>query len=51
MFEYSFNNKTFISLGNDLEMKFSTKIFTGDKFCIFNYATKETGGFVDIDWF
>ncbi len=26
-------------------------IFTGNKFCIFNYATKSLGGFVDVDWF
>jgi beta-xylosidase len=24
---------------------------TGNKFCLFNYATKATGGFVDFDWF
>ena len=23
----------------------------GTKFAIFNYATKETGGWVDVDWF
>jgi len=50
-FEYSFDNKNFVALGNDLDMQFSTKIFTGNKFCIFNYATKEAGGFVDVDWF
>jgi hypothetical protein len=32
-------------------MRFSLKIFTGNKFCLFNYATKTTGGFVDSDWF
>lgn len=50
-FEYSFDNKTFNRFGNELDMKFSTKIFTGNKFCLFNYPTKETGGFVDFDWF
>ena len=50
-FEYSFDNKTFRSIGNELIMKFNLKIFTGNKFCIFNYATKETGGYVDVDWF
>jgi beta-xylosidase len=40
-FEYSFNNKTFKSIGEPLIMKFNLKIFTGNKFCLFNYPTKE----------
>jgi len=32
-------------------MQFSLSIFTGNKFCLFNYATITTGGFVDVDWF
>ncbi|MGN6211417.1 glycoside hydrolase family 43 protein [Parafilimonas sp.] len=51
MFEYSTDNKTFKALGNELGMRFSLKIFTGNKFCLFNYATKELGGYVDFDWF
>jgi beta-xylosidase len=50
-FEYSFDNKTFTRLGNELTMKFSLTMFTGNKFCLFNYATKELGGYVDFDWF
>jgi len=50
-FEYSFDNKVFKQIGTDFSMKFSLKIFTGNKFCLFNYATKETGGYVDFDWF
>ena len=50
-FEYSFDNDRFTQLGNDLMMKFSLTIFTGNKFCLFNYATLETGGYVDFDWF
>jgi hypothetical protein len=45
------DNKSFIKIGNELKMRFNLKIFTGNKFCLFNYATKETGGYVDIDWF
>jgi hypothetical protein len=40
-----------VKIGNDLIMKFNLKIFTGNKFCLFNYVTKETGGYVDFDWF
>ncbi|MBW4888505.1 glycoside hydrolase 43 family protein [Mucilaginibacter sp. HMF5004] len=50
-FEYSFDNQSFTTIGNDLTMKFNLKIFTGNKFCLFNYATKQTGGYVDFDWF
>jgi hypothetical protein len=32
-------------------MRFNLSIFTGNKFCLFNYATVATGGFVDFDWF
>jgi hypothetical protein len=32
-------------------MRFNLSIFTGNKFCLFNYATKESGGYVDFDWF
>lgn len=51
VFEYSFDNKNFIPIGNELMMKFNLKVFTGNKFCLFNYATIETGGYVDFDWF
>lgn len=50
-FEYSLDNKTFKPLGNELSMKFSLSLFTGNKFCLFNFATKRTGGYVDFDWF
>jgi beta-xylosidase len=50
-FEYSLENKTFMQLGNQLSMRFSLSIFTGNKFCLFNYATRTTGGYVDMDWF
>lgn len=50
-FAYSTDNKTFHALGNELTMQFNLKIFTGNKLCIFNFATKKAGGFVDVDWF
>ena len=50
-FEFSFDNKTFTPLGNELSMSFNLSVFTGNKFCLFNYATNETGGHVDFDWF
>ncbi len=50
-FSYSLDNKKFTSLGNELSMRFNLTVFTGNKFCLFNYATKSTGGYVDFDWF
>jgi beta-xylosidase len=50
-FSYSLDNKSFVKVGNELKMRFSLKIFTGNKFCLFNYATKALGGYVDFDWF
>lgn len=50
-FAYSIDNQSFTLLGNDLSMQFSLTIFTGNKFCLFNYATMSTGGYVDFDWF
>ena len=50
-FAYGFNDQSFTKLGNYLSMKFDLSIFTGNKFCLFNYATIQTGGFVDFDWF
>ncbi len=50
-FYYSLDNETYTKLGTDLSMEFDLSIFTGNKFCLFNFATLETGGWVDIDWF
>lgn len=50
-FEYSSDDGLFQPLGNELSMRFSLRIFTGNKFCLFNYATEEPGGWVDCDWF
>ena len=34
------------------KMRFDyTRLFMGSKFAIFNYATKDLGGYVDIDYF
>ncbi|MBO5871018.1 MAG: xylan 1,4-beta-xylosidase, partial [Bacteroidaceae bacterium] len=50
-FYYSTDNKEYIPFGKELDMKFDLSVFTGNKFAIFNYATRELGGYVDIDWF
>jgi len=50
-FSYSLDNQSFVKIGNELKMRFNLRIFTGNKFCLFNYATKEPGGYADFDWF
>ncbi|PWT75640.1 MAG: beta-xylosidase [Bacteroidetes bacterium] len=50
-FMYSLDNKIYKPIGEELFMRFNLRIFTGNKFCLFNYATKEAGGYVDFDWF
>ena len=50
-FLYSLDDRSFKTIGNELHMRFNLRIFTGNKFCLFNYATSETGGYVDFEWF
>lgn len=51
-FYYSFDNKDWKRIGSDFKMSFDfTRLFVGTRFAIYNYATKNTGGFIDIDWF
>ena len=39
-YEYSTDNKNFKAIGEDLIIRLCLKIFTENKFCLFNYATK-----------
>lgn len=50
-FAYSLDNKTYTQFGGETPMTFNLAIFVGARFAIFNYATQETGGHVDVDWF
>ncbi|MFT3738161.1 MAG: glycoside hydrolase 43 family protein [Breznakibacter sp.] len=51
-FYYSLDNKKWMPIGPEYRMIFDyRKLFMGSKFAIFNYATKETGGQVDVDFF
>ena len=49
LFSYSTDGTS--SLGTPFHMIFSMDHFTGNKFAIFNYATQQAGGYVDIDSF
>ena len=51
VFSYSLDDKEWNQLGDKFHMIFSMAHFTGNKFAIFNYATKSAGGYVDVDFF
>jgi hypothetical protein len=50
-FFYSFDGKTWTNIGETLKMPYTLPHFMGYRFGLFNYATKNTGGFTDFDWF
>ncbi|WP_182111888.1 glycoside hydrolase 43 family protein [Actinotalea sp. JY-7876] len=50
-FAYSLDGAAWTPIGDDLAMEYSLDHFTGYRFAIFCYATAETGGHVDVDWF
>jgi beta-xylosidase len=51
-FYYSTDQKNWTEMAKDYKMIFDyRRFFIGSKFAIFNYATKASGGFVDVDFF
>lgn len=51
-FYYSFDNKNWTKIGTDFKMRFDyRRLFMGTRFAIFNYATKNSGGYIDVDFF
>lgn len=51
-FYYSLDNENWTPIGTEYKMIFDyRRLFMGSKFAIFNYATKKTGGYVDVDFF
>ncbi len=51
LFYYSTDGTNYKRFGTPFHMIFSMDHFTGNKFAIFNFATIQDGGFVDIDSF
>ena len=50
-FYYSLDNKEWKEIGSSIRMRFDyRKFFMGTKYAIFNYATKDVGGYVDVDY-
>lgn len=50
-FYYSENGETWKTIGETLHMQYKLEHFMGYRFGLFNYATKQAGGFVDYDFF
>lgn len=49
---YSTDNIEYSRAGSTaFDMRYLVTIFVGQRFYIFNYATKQNGGYVDVDWF
>lgn len=50
-FFYSLDGKKWISIGNAIKLPYTIPHFMGYRFGLFNYATKNIGGYVDFDYF
>jgi len=50
-FFYSLDGKSWMPIGSQLKMEYSMPHFMGYRFGLFNYATKNVGGFADFDYF
>ncbi len=50
-FYYSLDGNNWTALGTPLKMTYTLPHFMGYRFTLFNYATKNTGGFADFDYF
>jgi len=50
-FAYSLDGKNWKPIGNILHMAYTIPHFMGYRFGLFNYSTKEPGGYADFDFF
>lgn len=50
-FYYSTDGKNWNNIGGTLQMSYTIPHFIGYRFILFNYATEETYGYVDFDYF
>ena len=51
-FYYSLDGRQWTKIGGDYKMRFDyRRLFMGTKYAVFNYATKATGGYIDVDEF
>lgn len=50
-FFYSLDGESWQRIGEPLQMEYTLDHFVGYRYALFNYATRETGGSVDFDYF
>jgi arabinoxylan arabinofuranohydrolase len=50
-FYYSLNSQNRTPIGPEFQMIYNLAHFMGNRLAIYNYATKTTGGYVDVDFF
>ena len=50
-FSYSLDGKEWKNIGDTLQMHYDWPDFCGYRFALFHFATKETGGTADFDYF
>ena len=50
-FFYSLDGKLWKRIGSKLKMAYTLPHFMGYRFGLFNYSTRDIGGFVDFDFF
>jgi beta-xylosidase len=50
-FFYSLDGESWAPLGQSLQMKYTLPHFMGYRFGLFNFATQQSGGYVDFDYF
>ncbi|MBD5778348.1 glycoside hydrolase 43 family protein [Pelagicoccus sp. NFK12] len=50
-FYYSLNGRKWIPVGEPLQMRYTLPHFMGYRFGLFNWASEETGGYVDFDYY
>ena len=50
-FSYSLDGKEWKTIGDTLQMYYDWPDFCGYRFALFHFATKETGGIADFDYF
>ncbi|MBV4358862.1 glycoside hydrolase family 43 protein [Pinibacter aurantiacus] len=50
-FYYSLDGKMWLPIGTTLKMEYSLAHFMGYRFGLFNYSTKDAGGYADFDYF
>ena len=50
-FYYSTDGNTWTKIGSDVKLNYDLHMFVGVRWGLFNFATKQAGGYADFDWF